>query len=219
MLRALGLRRRVGVACMTVTARVALLPSSRCASHLAGAQQPPARPPLPTPTGLVETRTDRVLRALHCHPDQIRVGASDMASFNRYVQIPFAMLNHLCLGSIFAWSIFNKPLTRLSGVVAPAATDWMLSDIGLTFSLVMGGFVWGSVLSNRLHIWGPRACGLLGALSLGSGFGLAALAISIQSLPLLYTGGLVWGLANGLAYVPPVAMLMQWFPERKGFAR
>ena len=51
-----------------------------------------------------------------------------------------------------------------------------------------------------------------------SGFGLASLAVYNQSLPLLYLGGAVWGLANGWAYVPPVATLLKWFPDRKGFA-
>lgn len=164
------------------------------------------------------TRTDRVLRFFRSHPSQIRVSEADTPAFPRMRLVPFAALNHLCLGSIYAWSIFNKPLTRLTGVVAPAADDWVLSDISPTFSLVMGGFVWGTVLSSRLAVWGPRACGLLGALSLGAGFGLASCAIAVQSLPLLYCGGLVWGLSNGLAYVPPVASLLQWFPERKGFA-
>lgn len=59
---------------------------------------------------------------------------------------------------------------------------------------------------------------MIGATSLMSGFGLASLAVYNQSLPLLYLGGAVWGLANGWAYVPPVATLLKWFPDRKGFA-
>jgi MFS family permease len=128
------------------------------------------------------------------------------------------MVNHLCLGSIFAWSLFNKPLTSLEGVLAPAASDWALSDVSVTFSLVMGGFVWGALLSKRLEEWGPRASCLMGAACLGGGFGLAAAAAEFQSLPLLLGGGAIWGLANGLAYVPPVAMLLQWYPTRRGFA-
>lgn len=140
------------------------------------------------------------------------------SSFNRTRLLPLAMANHLCLGSIFAWSIFNKPLTRLHGVVAPSPHDWSLGDVSLTFSLVMGGFVWGALLSRRLEQWGPRASCLAGAACLGGGFALASAAVQSSSLPLLYAGGLVWGLSNGLAYVPPVAMLLKWYPDRKGFA-
>ena len=39
----------------------------------------------------------------------------------RWVQVPLASINHLCIGSVFSWSMFNGPLTQLHGVVAPAA--------------------------------------------------------------------------------------------------
>ena len=53
---------------------------------------------------------------------------------------------------------------------------------------------------------------------IGSGFGLASLAVASHNLPLLYAGGLVWGMSMGWAYVPPLANVIRWFPERKGFA-
>jgi MFS family permease len=82
----------------------------------------------------------------------------------------------------------------------------------------MGGFVWGAFIGKYLERWGPRASCLLGATSLGGGFALASLALATHNLPLLYAGGAVWGMSLSLSYVPPVAMLMQWFPDRKGFA-
>lgn len=86
---------------------------------------------------------------------------------------------------------------RVNGVVAPAASDWALSDITTTFSLVMGGFIWGAVFSKKLDEWGPRTCCMIGGTSLMSGFGLASLAVENGSLNMLYLGGAVWGLANG----------------------
>ena len=139
-------------------------------------------------------------------------------NFNRYWMIPPAILNHLCLGSVFAWSIFNDPLTKLNGVLASAASDWALTDIMLTFSLIMGGFAWGAIFGRYLDKFGPRISCLIGAASLGGGFGCLALATHYQSLPALYLGGLIWGLANGWAYVPPVSTLIKWFPDKKGFA-
>ncbi|KAH9256315.1 hypothetical protein BASA81_005536 [Batrachochytrium salamandrivorans] len=144
--------------------------------------------------------------------------SQQLLSRTRWVLIPFATANHVCLGSVFAWSLFNQPLMRLNGVVAPAASDWTLGDSTTTFSLVMGGFAWGFVFSRYLDQFGPRTCQLLGAASLGGGFSLAALAVHEHSLPLLWLGGGVWGLANGWAYMPPVSNLMKWFPNRKGFA-
>ena len=47
-------------------------------------------------------------------------------------------------------------MTRYHGVVAPASTDWTLADINLTFSLVMGGFAFGALISRKLDVLGPR---------------------------------------------------------------
>ncbi len=164
---------------------------------------------VPLPSRLLVAGVSRAQFSVHA-------GAEDVGEerrFSRVRLLPLAMLNHLALGSVFAWSIFNKPLTRIHGVVVPSAADWSLSDVSLTFSLVMGGFVWGAVLSNKLDKWGPKVSCLAGAACLGSGFGLAALAAHTGSLPVLFAGGAVWGVANGLAYVPPVAMLLKWYPK------
>ncbi|GBG33808.1 Monocarboxylate transporter 14 [Hondaea fermentalgiana] len=160
--------------------------------------------------------TPAVIKKLGWDPESLRV--KDATNFNRWALIPAATLNHMCIGSIFAWSIFNTPLTRLSGVVAPAANDWLLGDVTVTFSLVMGGFAWGAVFGNRLDTYGPRASCLLGATALASGYICAGFSASIESLPLLYVAGTVWGISNGWAYVPPVSTLVRWFPEKKGFA-
>jgi len=114
--------------------------------------------------------------------------------------------------------MFNQPLMRLQGVVVPAASDWTLGDVTVTFSLVMGGFAWGAVFSSYLDRMGPRLCSVIGGTCLGTGFSLASVAATAHSLPLLYASGLVWGVANGVAYVPPIANLMRWFPDRKGLA-
>lgn len=109
-------------------------------------------------------------------------------------------------------------MMREQGVVVPSAADWVLSDVNTTFSLILGGFLWGAFFSKHLDTLGPRRCGLLGAASLGSGFTLASVAVAQHNLPMLLAGGLVWGCANGLAYMLPIANLMKWYPERKGFA-
>ena len=143
---------------------------------------------------------------------------SDNASVNRYRFVPASIASHMCLGGIFAWSVFNEPITRVHGVLVPAAADWTLTQTSVTFSLVMGGFVWGAFAARYFESWGPRACTSLGALSLGLGFGMASTAIQLSSLPLLYAGGAVWGLSLAWSYVPPVGVLLKWFPDRKGFA-
>ncbi len=59
------------------------------------------------------------------------------ASFNRW-RIPVAAVaTHLSIGSVYAWSIFNQPLTTSLGVVAPAPGDWELSSVVPIFSLAI----------------------------------------------------------------------------------
>lgn len=46
--------------------------------------------------------------------------------YNRWLMVPASFLVQLSIGSVYAWSIFNEPLTRELGVVASAASDWGL---------------------------------------------------------------------------------------------
>jgi MFS family permease len=126
--------------------------------------------------------------------------------------------NHLALGSAFTFSMWVPALTSLQGIVVPSSDDWLLGDVTPAFSLVMGGFVWGALTGGLQQQIGARASCLIGAFGLTSGFALTALAASTHDLNLLYAAGVVTGLGNGFAYVPPVSCLMQWFPDRKGLA-
>jgi hypothetical protein len=49
--------------------------------------------------------------------------------FNRWRVPPASVAIHLCIGSVYAWSIFNSPLTRVHGVAAPAADDWTIGQV------------------------------------------------------------------------------------------
>ena len=40
--------------------------------------------------------------------------------FNRWKVPPASIAIHLCIGSVYAWSIYNPPLTRIQGVVVAA---------------------------------------------------------------------------------------------------
>lgn len=61
--------------------------------------------------------------------------------------------------------------------------------------------------------------GVFGALAFGGGFAIGGLGVLTHSLPLLYLGyGVLGGLGMGFGYVPPVATLLRWFPDRRGMA-
>ena len=47
------------------------------------------------------------------------------------------MAIHLCIGSVYAWSIFNPALIKVHGVAASAAGDWTEKQALLTYTLAI----------------------------------------------------------------------------------
>lgn len=118
----------------------------------------------------------------------------------------------LCLGTVYAWSYFQKPLVELYG--------WSNAQVAWTFSLsicFLGlAAAWGGLQLSRL---GPRRLALSGGVLFGLGHLAAALALHLHSLPLLHFGyGVLAGCGLGLGYVTPVATVAKWFPDKKGLA-
>lgn len=140
--------------------------------------------------------------------------------FNRWRVPPASVAIHLCIGSVYAWSIFNPALMRELGVIAPAAGDWALSQVVWIFSaaIVFLGLS-AAVAGKWLERVGPRCVGVAAACLWGGGFLLGSLGISTHQLWLLYLGyGFFGGCGLGLGYVSPVSTLIRWFPDRRGMA-
>ncbi|MBX7080549.1 MAG: OFA family MFS transporter [Nannocystaceae bacterium] len=142
------------------------------------------------------------------------------AGFNRWRVPPASISIHLCIGSVYAWSIFNPPLTKLRGVATSSADDWTLGQVVWVFSVAIATLgITAAIAGKWLERVGPRMVGVTAACCYGGGFALAGLAISLQQLWLLYLGyGIVAGAGLGLGYVSPVSTLIKWFPDRRGMA-
>lgn len=59
---------------------------------------------------------------------------------------------------------------------------------------------------------------LAGGALYGSAFALTAAGVYAHSLPLVYAGNALCGVGYGVAYMPPIQALMEWFPDRRGMA-
>ena len=57
--------------------------------------------------------------------------------FNRWLVPPAALCIHLCIGEVYAFSVFNLPLTKLIGITKAAQGDWSLADVGWIFSVAI----------------------------------------------------------------------------------
>ena len=141
-------------------------------------------------------------------------------SFNRWLVPPASIAIHLCIGSVYAWSIFNPPLVKVKGVVASAAEDWSLSQVVWIFTVAIVSLGLSAAFAGKwLERVGPRTVGTVAALCWGGGFFLGAAGIWLHQIWLLYLGyGVVGGCGLGLGYVSPVSTLIKWFPDRRGMA-
>lgn len=140
--------------------------------------------------------------------------------FNRWLIVPAALGIHLCIGSVYAWSIFNPALVKHVGVVISAADDWTLKDVVwiFTVSIVVLGLA-AAIAGRWLETVGPRMVGVVSACCWGGGFIIGGIGIVTHQLWLLYLGyGVLGGCGLGLGYVSPVSTLIRWFPDRRGMA-
>jgi MFS family permease len=140
--------------------------------------------------------------------------------YNRWRVPPASIAIHLCIGSVYAWSLFNPALTRELGVVAPAASDWSLSSVVWIFSVAIVFLGLSAAFGGKwLEKVGPRFVGVVAAMCWGGGFLIGSVGISTHQLWLVYLGyGAVGGIGLGLGYVSPVSTLLRWFPDRRGMA-
>ena len=145
-------------------------------------------------------------------PDLSETGSHARRGGNRWLIVAAGTALQLCLGTVYAWSYFQKPLMEIYG--------WSHSQVIGAFSVAICCLglmaAWGGV---QLPRFGPRKLAVAGGLFFGLGYLAAAIALHFRSLPLLYLGyGVVGGCGLGLGYVTPVATVAQWFPDRKGLA-
>ncbi len=142
------------------------------------------------------------------------------AGFNRWLIAPAALGIHLCIGSVYAWSLFNPALVKRLGVVTSAADDWSLKSVVWIFTVAIVFLGLSAAIAGKwLEQVGPRMVGVVSACAWGGGFVVGGVGIVSGQLWLVYLGyGVIGGCGLGLGYVSPVSTLIRWFPDRRGMA-
>ncbi|MCP4123169.1 MAG: OFA family MFS transporter, partial [Bacteroidetes bacterium] len=140
--------------------------------------------------------------------------------FNRWLVPPAALSIHLCIGQIYAYSVFNKPMTRIIGIGESVSGDWELTTLGWIFSLALFTLGASAALFGKwLERVGPRKAMFASALCFSGGFMVAALGVHLHQIWMIYLGhGVLGGIGLGLGYISPVSTLIKWFPDRPGMA-
>jgi len=131
-----------------------------------------------------------------------------MSETKRWGIAAAGFLMQMALGAVYAWSVFRIPLSK--------QLHWTNSQVTLTFTICifMVGFssFFGGLWLNRK---GPRVVALTAGLLYGLGVFLAC--FSANRLWWLYLSyGVIGGVGLGLGYIVPVAVLVKWFPDRRG---
>jgi MFS transporter, OFA family, oxalate/formate antiporter len=131
-----------------------------------------------------------------------------MNSTNRWGIALAGFLMQVALGAVYAWSVFRNPLTKQFG--------WSIADVTWTFTIAifMLGVAafFGGLWLNRM---GPRIVAITGGFLYGLGVFLAS--FSANKLWWLYLSyGVIGGIGLGFGYIVPVAVLVKWFPDRRG---
>lgn len=142
------------------------------------------------------------------------------AGFNRWLVPPAALAVHLSIGQIYAYSVFNAPLTKILGITESVPADWTLAEVGWVFSIALAVLGASAALFGTwMERVGPRKTMFVAAVCFGLGFLVSALGVWRHSLWLLYLGnGVLGGAGLGLGYIGPVSTLMKWFPDKPGMA-
>ena len=132
--------------------------------------------------------------------------------FSRWLIPPAALSVHLCIGQVYATSVYKNSLVK--------HFDASQTEIGVIFSIaiVMLGLS-AAVGGTWVEANGPRKAMFVSASFWSSGFLVGALGIATGQLWLLYLGyGVLGGIGLGIGYISPVSTLIKWFPDRPGLA-
>ncbi|MDO5615728.1 MAG: MFS transporter [Cruoricaptor ignavus] len=129
---------------------------------------------------------------------------------NRWLIALSATVTHLLLGTVYAWSFFQKNISE--------TYHWSQSETAWAFSISI--FMLGitaAYFGGKIERYGVKKLAVLGTILYALGFIISFFALKFHLLYLLYLGfGIVGGIGLGLAYVTPVAAVSGWFPDKQG---
>ena len=135
---------------------------------------------------------------------------SSSQPINRWFVALAGVVMQLVLGTVYAWSVFKRPFMAEHG--------WSGEQVGLAFTIAILFIGIAAAFGGRfVDKAGARKVATLAAILFGLGTVLTGVASATGNLILLYVGyGLIGGIGNGLGYITPIAVLVRWFPDKRG---
>ena len=128
---------------------------------------------------------------------------------NRWLIVPAAIVVQMCLGVMYAWSVFTTTLTTAEYGYSKTETQTIFTTCVVVFAIVM---IFAGRMLGKIS---PRVLCAAGGVLLGLGY-IAASFVTGSFVGLLLTIGLISGAGIGLGYVVPISVGVKWFPDKKG---
>jgi OFA family oxalate/formate antiporter-like MFS transporter len=133
---------------------------------------------------------------------------SEQKVMNRWLVVFGAVLVQMCLGAIYAWSVFTPQLLEAGWTTTQTMAAFSAGLVGYAVVMVLAGF--------QLERFGPRALAICGGLVLGTGYIIAGLFGGTNFWMIFFFIGVMGGSGIGIGYVVPISVGMKWFPDKKG---
>jgi len=130
----------------------------------------------------------------------------------RWVFVITSLIMYLCLGSVYAYSIFLPEIKNSFGITA--------SEGNLPFMIFLAFFSILMFFSGRImEKYGPKKIAIVGGLVVGLGWALSYFAGESKNIyVLILTYGIIAGSGVGIVYGCPINIAGKWFPDKKGLA-
>lgn len=131
----------------------------------------------------------------------------------RWIALIMACLINLCIGSVYAWSVFANPLAAsISAASGHTVTNlsivFTIANLVAPVTMISGGYI-----NDKL---GSRWIFLIGGVMFGVGMFFSGMATSVGMLIVFYS--LVAGLGMGMVYGCSVSSAIKLFPDKRGLA-
>lgn len=127
----------------------------------------------------------------------------------RWFLIPLGIIIYMCLGTVYSWSIFKRPLE----------SELYISSLqsNIPYMLFLFFFAVFMAISGRfINRHKPRFIIGFGGLLVGLGWILSGFFKDIGLISLSY--GVIGGSGVGIVYGVPIAVISRWFPDKRGLA-
>lgn len=131
----------------------------------------------------------------------------------RWLILVAGCLINLCLGSIYAWSVFANSMAEYLNI--HNGLELTTGDLAIVYTIANSvgpiTMISGGWFNDK---FGPKKVILMGGLLFGTGMILSGFATSVTFLIVSY--GIIFGLGLGMAYGATISSCVKFFPDKRG---